>query len=86
MAVAKVRDVLKMLHRYLVVIERAEDGAGYGAFVPDLPGCVATGATRDEALERIRFSIPLHITSLREHGEPVPPPTAEAQMVDLPAA
>ena len=74
------------MKRHLVVIERAEDGSGFGAFVPDLPGCVATGSTRDEALERIRISIPLHAASLREHGEPVPPPSAEAQIVELPAA
>jgi len=66
---------------YLVVIEAADDGTGFGAFVPDLPGCVATGRTREEALERIRFSIPEHIASLREHGEPVPAPTASAQLV-----
>ena len=50
---------------YLVIIEPADDGTGFGAFVPDLPGCVATGRTRDEARERIAFSIPLHIQSLR---------------------
>jgi predicted RNase H-like HicB family nuclease len=70
---------------YLVIIERAEDGSGYGAYVPDLPGCVATGRTREEAKERIAFSIPLHIESLRAHGEPVPPPAAEAELVKVAA-
>ncbi len=69
------------MNDYLVVIEAAEDGSGFGAFVPDLPGCIATGSTREEALERIRFSMAKHIASLREHGEPVPTPTASAQLV-----
>ena len=66
---------------YLVVIEPAEDGSGFGAYVPDLPGCVATGRTADEAKERVAFSIPLHIASLRAHGEPVPPPAALVERV-----
>ena len=66
---------------YLVVIEPAEDASGYGAYVPDLPGCVATGRTRDEAAERIRRSIPLHIASLRAHGQVVPKPAAKAELV-----
>ena len=66
---------------YLVVIEPAEDGSGFGAYVPDLPGCVAAGETREEVLELIRESIPLHIASLREHGEPVPPPAAQVERV-----
>ncbi len=70
---------------YLVIIERAEDGSGYGAYVPDLPGCVATGRTSAEAKERIAYSIPLHIESLRAHGEPVPPPTAKAELVTVAA-
>ena len=70
---------------YLAIIERAEDGSGYGAYVPDLPGCVATGITREEAKKRIAYSIPLHIESLRAHGEPVPPPAAEAELVKVAA-
>jgi predicted RNase H-like HicB family nuclease len=66
---------------YLVIIEPTEDQSGYGAYVPDLPGCVATGRTREEVRERIAFSIPLHIASLREHGDPVPPPAAQADRV-----
>ncbi|HXB70402.1 MAG TPA: type II toxin-antitoxin system HicB family antitoxin [Candidatus Acidoferrales bacterium] len=66
---------------YLVIIEPAEDGSGFGAYVPNLPGCVATGRTREEARESIAFSIPLHIASLRAHGETVPRPTAEAERI-----
>ncbi len=68
---------------YLVVIEPAEDGTGFGAYVPDLPGCVATGSTCEEARARIAFSIPLHIESLRSHGEPVPPPRAVVERVAI---
>jgi predicted RNase H-like HicB family nuclease len=70
---------------YLIVIEQVEDGSGYGAFAPDLPGCVATGRTREEAKERMAFSIPLHIQSLRTHGEAVPPPTSTADSVRVAA-
>jgi predicted RNase H-like HicB family nuclease len=67
--------------QYLVIIEPAEDGSGFGAYVPDLPGCVATGGTQEKARERIRHSIPLHIESLRAHGEAVPLPAARAEHV-----
>ena len=70
---------------YLVIIEPAEDGSGFGAYVPDLPGCVATGKTAEEARERITFSIPLHIESLRAHGEPVPPPRVVVERVTVAA-
>lgn len=47
-----------------------------GAYVPDLPGCVAAGSTRDEVAKLIADAIPLHIKSLQEHGEVVPAPRA----------
>lgn len=59
---------------YVVVVE--QEGEAWGAYVPDLPGCVAVGETRDEVETLIGDAIPLHICSLREHGEPVPVPTA----------
>ena len=59
---------------YVVVIE--QDGGDWGAYVPDLPGCVAAGHSRDEVEKLIAEAIPLHIQSWHEHGEPVPPPTA----------
>jgi predicted RNase H-like HicB family nuclease len=64
---------------YVVVIEKSE--TGFGAYVPDLPGCVAVGETREEALALIREAIELHVESLRESGEPVPPPTSTAERV-----
>jgi predicted RNase H-like HicB family nuclease len=56
--------------KYAVVIERYE--TGYGAYVPDLPGCGATGKTRAEVAERVRTAIGIHVRSMREDGEPVP--------------
>ena len=61
------------MSEYLVVYETAEDG-GWGAYSPDLPGCVATGKTRVEVEQLMREAIPLHIEMMREVGEPVPEP------------
>jgi predicted RNase H-like HicB family nuclease len=58
---------------YVVVIEH--EGDAWGASVPDLPGFVAVGESREEVETSIAEVIPRHIDSLREHGEPVPPPT-----------
>jgi predicted RNase H-like HicB family nuclease len=55
---------------YVVIVEQGE--TSFGAYVPDLPGCVAVGESRDEAMEL--QAIEMHIESLRENGEPVPPP------------
>ena len=57
---------------YIVIIELAE--TSIGAYVPDLPGCVAVGESREEVLELIREAIELHIESLRENDETVPEP------------
>jgi predicted RNase H-like HicB family nuclease len=57
---------------YVVIVEQGD--TSFGAWVPDLPGCVAVGETRDEAIDLIREAIEMHIESLRENGEPVPPP------------
>lgn len=65
---------------YVVVIEQAEDGS-YSAYVPDLPGCVACGDTQAEVRSLISEAVALHIESLREHGEPVPKPTATTDVV-----
>ena len=68
---------------YTIVIEKAP--GNYAAYVPDLPGCVATGATRDETIREIGAAIALHIESLREHGEPVPSPQCTATVVQIAA-
>ena len=70
-----------MSTEYVVVVEKSE--TGFGAYVPDLPGCVAVGETREETLQLVREAIELHVTSLREAGEPVPPPLATAERVSV---
>ncbi len=55
---------------YGIVIEQTSKN--FSAYAPDLPGCVATGATRDEVVREMRSAIAFHIESLRDHGEPVP--------------
>lgn len=63
--------------KYIVVIERAEDGS-FGAYVPDLPGCIAAGDTREEAEQNIREAMPTHLELMREQGEAIPEPAAVA--------
>jgi predicted RNase H-like HicB family nuclease len=78
MADLKYRD-LTMSSSYLVLIERGE--RNFSAYVPDLPGCVVTGATREQTVERMREAIALHIKGLRADGEPVPEPVTSAELV-----
>ncbi len=66
--------------RYAVVIEKAENN--FSAYVPDLPGCVATGATVDAVEAEIREAIRFHIDGLKDDGIAVPPPAAIAEYVD----
>lgn len=66
--------------RYLVVIEKG--GTGWGAHVPDLPGCVAVGETRAEVVGFIKEAIDFHIEGLREQGDPVPQPSCEGELVE----
>ena len=70
--------------KYMVVIEKG--ASGYGAHVPDLPGCIAAGHTRQEVLTLIREAIELHIEALREAGESVPPPSSASEFVEIGAA
>ena len=70
--------------RYMVVIERGD--TSWGAHVPDLPGCVAVGETREEVLRLIREAIELHIHGLRQDGLPVPAPSTESEIVEVGAA
>jgi len=66
--------------KYTVVIERTPNN--YAAYVPDLPGCVASAGTRKEVLKEIRDAIAFHIDGMREDGEPVPEPQTTAAVVD----
>ena len=64
---------------YLVVIERGD--TSFGAYVPDLPGCVAVGETEDEALRLIQEAIALHLEALKEQGLTIPEPRSHAELV-----
>ena len=68
--------------RYAIIIEKAPDG-GFGAYVPDLPGCVGMGATKDEAIENIAEAIRFHIEGMKEEGLPIPLPTSDAENLVL---
>ncbi len=61
------------MKKYAVVIERAPD-SNYCAYVPDLPGCVSTGDTRDEVERNIQEAIEFHLEGMREDGDPIPEP------------
>jgi len=67
--------------RYAIVIEKAD--GNYSAYVPDLPGCVATGATVAEVESQIREAITFHLDGMREDGVPVPPPSSQVEYVDV---
>ena len=69
--------------KYAVVIEKAE--GNYSAYVPDLPGCVATGATVEEVENEIRDAIAFHIEGMREDGVDVPEPTSQVEYIELAA-
>ena len=67
--------------RYGIVIEKGK--SSYGAYVPDLPGCVAVGETQEEVETLIREAIQFHIEGLREEGLPVPEPTSSFEYVEV---
>ncbi|AFL75807.1 type II toxin-antitoxin system HicB family antitoxin [Thiocystis violascens] len=69
--------------RYAVVIERAE--SNYSAYVPDLPGCIATGGTIEEVEAEIREAIAFHIEGMREDGIVIPEPTSKVEYIELAA-
>ncbi len=69
--------------RYAIVIEKAE--GNYAAYVPDLPGCIATGATVEETEKLIREAIERHLAGMREDGAPVPPPSSRVDYVEVAA-
>jgi predicted RNase H-like HicB family nuclease len=69
--------------RYAIVIEEAE--GNFSAYVPDLPGCIATGATIGEVESQIREAIAFHLEGMREDGTPIPPPASRVEYVDIAA-
>lgn len=69
--------------RYAIVIEKAENN--YAAYVPDLPGCVATGQTMEETEQQIREAVDLHLRGMREDGLPIPEPSSSVDYIDIAA-
>ena len=67
--------------KYVYIIERAADGS-HSAYVPDLPGCTTSGNTVDDVKQSIKDAVATYIDSLREHGEPVPPPISSVDVVE----
>jgi predicted RNase H-like HicB family nuclease len=72
------------LTRYMVVVERG--ATSWGAHVPDLPGCVAVGESREDVLRLVREAIEFHIDGLKQDGLPVPTPSSEGEFVEVGAA
>jgi predicted RNase H-like HicB family nuclease len=70
--------------RHVVIVE--QDEKSFGAYVPDLPGCVAVAETREEVLQLIQEAIEFHLEGLRESGELIPPTNSHVEYVEVPAA
>ena len=70
------------MRKFLVVIEKGENG--YGAYSPDLPGCVAIGSTREETEEKMYEAIAFHLEGLREDGLPIPDSESVAEYIVVP--
>ena len=69
--------------RYAVILEKGPES--YGAYVPDLPGCVAAGKTREEAMKLIQETIEFHIEGLRKEGQHAPEPSSSIEFIDVAA-
>jgi predicted RNase H-like HicB family nuclease len=67
--------------KYAVVIEKGSDS--YGAYVPDLPGCSVVAETREEVVQLIQEAIDLHLQSLKEHGDEIPPPASSVEFFGM---
>ena len=67
--------------KYTVIVEKGE--SGYGAFVPDLPGCIAVGEDREQTLRLVDEAVAFHIAGLRAEGLPVPSPRCEIAQVEV---
>jgi len=69
--------------KYAVVIEKGD--TSYGAYIPDLPGCVAAGETREEVMQLIHEAIEFHIQGLKEDGEAIPEPASSIELIEVAA-
>ena len=70
--------------KYVVIVEKGPNS--WGAYVPDLPGCVAAGETREEVVQLIKEAIEFHLEGLKANGDPVPHPCSDIEYVDVTAA
>ena len=70
--------------RYMVVVEKGPKS--FGAYVPDLPGCIAAGDSKEEVLKLIREAIEFHLEGLKEDGQPIPAPSSSSEVVEVEAA
>ncbi len=70
--------------KYTVIVEKGE--SSYGAFVPDLPGCIAVGEDREQTLRLLEEAVVFHVEGLRAKGLPVPPPQCDIAHVEVEAA
>ena len=71
------------MRRYLIIIEKTK--SGFGAYSPDLPGCVATGRTRAQTARRMKSAIAMHVEALRDDGEALPPAVTKGEYVEVAA-
>jgi predicted RNase H-like HicB family nuclease len=69
--------------KYAVVIEQGD--TSFGAYVPDLPGCIATAETREEVVKLIHEAIEFHIEGLKEDGQPIPKASSSVEFIDVAA-
>ena len=69
--------------KYTVILEKGE--SSYGAYVPDLPGCVAVGETEEEVRQLIKEAIEFHLNGLRESGEHIPSPKSKSELIEIAA-
>jgi len=69
------------MHKYLVIFEKTDNN--YSAYSPDMPGCIATGKTRNEVEKNIREAMSFHIEGLKEDGLPLPEPAAFTEYVEV---
>lgn len=70
--------------QYLVIVEKSANG--YGAYVPDLPGCVAAAETRNEVVKLIQDAVEFHIEGRKRSGEVIPEPKSQGELVDVHAS
>lgn len=69
--------------KYAVIIEEGE--SSFGAYVPDLPGCVAVGETREEALQLIQEAIEFHLEGMKAEGQTIPAPVSSTELIEVAA-